>query len=595
MINSRNRVLAGLLLAASVAFLDGVALGADATAPASAPGNAPETAATPLKPSSGSQPSAALRPDSNGGFSNPFTQIETQSLGVVAADLVGVLDDQNGGFGTDMWSGSKLDVIEAVLPRLPAATSSPAMTDLLRRLLLSKAQPPEGSAVGSLAAIRFDRALAIGEVGAIDVMAGQLPPDQATTGVLGVRVDALLFQGKDSDACALAEKARGNTNDSAAWTKRLGYCSALAGKVAEARLASDILADTGDTDEAFRQLMAKLVDKAKIKPVHIANPSAVHFALLRKTQSDIDDASLANASPAFLTAWAADEKAPLAQRLMAGEHAVSAGVMPVSALIALYSEVKLKPELLAAYFDPGKAPDGAEGAAYVVQRLAKTGDGTERGKLLAFALESGETRGTLPALAKVFQPALFSLPASPSLLDNGAILATGELLAGPGGNPKRWLDLMNSQGEGNSEPARALRSLLAVHGGSSDVAWSADEFLVRVKAAPDADKARAELEWDMLRALGMPSSNPVWLATLAAPLTETGALPTPPIMEGLKAAASAHRVGETAMFALAALGEGGPREAHPTAIAAIVAALDRAGLSSDAHAIATEALAWHMP
>ncbi len=589
MISSLNRVLAVSGLVCVLGGLAGPALCADSPAlptgaGTSAPGNAP-AAAQPPEPTELGGP----------GSINPFTPVTSQTLGKVESSLVGVIDSQSGGFKGNMWAGTDRLIVEVALPHLPTATTSPAAMSLVRRLLLTRAQSPSGATHGaSLIGERLDLVLAIGQVGIVDTMVGQTGDQSSTPQVSAAAVDALLYEGKDKEACALAEKQRGIAK-SIAWTKRLTFCSALAGKTAEARLGVDLLGDAGDNDPGFASLMSKWLDKAKLTSVKIAVPDAVHFALLRNTHVAIDTRSLAATGPAFLTAWANYDKAPMAQRLIAAERATSSGAMPQTVLLKLYQDVKLSHKLLAKKFDPKIMPSGTEGLAYAVQKYDALTDNDERGHMIAAALEGAKTRGALAAAAILLRKGIAATTADPGLIDVAPTLATGAVMAGDAAHAKRWLDLMKAQGQGDSESAHALQSLLAVATGDAAFQWTADQFVARLKAASGDDRARAVLEWTLMRALGTPASEPVVLAELGAPATYHGTAPMPSIIDALRNAATHDRFAETVMFALMALGSDGPRGAQPFALQLAVNALAHVGLMSDARAIAAEALAWQMP
>jgi hypothetical protein len=590
MISSRNRALAAGALAALLAGIGGIhgVAHAQSTVAAQPAVDAPRAAAPDALPAAAEQPSEQ-------GFVNPFAPVQSQALGQVEADLVGVINQQSGGFPENMWAGTDRLVVETVLPQLTVDPTSPAMMDLARRLLLTRAQAPQGvTHGGSVVGARLDRALTIGQVGAVETMAQQAPAELDTPAALGPRADALLYQGNDADACVLAERARGHANDTA-WTERLAFCSALAHKVAEARLGVDVLSDSGDADHAFVELMAKWLDKSPVKSVKIASPNAVHFALLRHTDVALDESSLRNASAAFLVAWAADGKAPLAQRLAAAERSACTGAVPAVTLLGLYRQVKLKDALLAKPFDAKLMPAGPTGIAYIVQKYEQTKDSTVRAQLIAAAFASAKKRGVLPAASVVFGAALGTVVPKPELLDVASAFAAGAAMSGNGTGVRPWFDLLRAQGAGDSEAALALRSLLTVRGDATDVAWSATDFAARLDGAAPDDRPRALLEWTLMRALGTPGSDAIRISALGGPFSATAPAPLPAIVDALKDAALHKRLGETVMFSLMALGSGGPRLAHPETLDLVTAALAHVGLTNEARAIAAEALVWRLP
>ncbi|MFO1186188.1 MAG: hypothetical protein U1E87_01235 [Alphaproteobacteria bacterium] len=391
---------------------------------------------------------------------------------------------------------------------------------------------------------------------------------------------------------APSPSARGRASD-APWTKRLAYCDALAGKVAEARMSVDVLADTGDGDPAFASLMARFVDKAKVAEVSPDAPSAVHFALLRQTGAGARARRSTGPARGFSASWAGYDKAPVMQRIAAGERAASAGVLSTTALLGLYRALPMKPQRLAAPYD-GKPLSGVDSVAFAVQRVAMSDDAGERAKLIAAALRSARDRGVLPAVAAAFAPDLAAIPATDELADLGGTLATGEALAGNSRSARRWLDIVRAHGP--REGGFALRrSLLTAAGQESDLVWSANDLAARLHAAAPENRPRAGLEWEIASAFGLSDGGGISPTLAEGELAVAGVAPVPAVLEGLEDASAQNHVGATVLYALAALGETGPRAAHPIAISAVVRALRRVGLVSDAHAIATEALAWRMP
>ncbi len=71
-------------------------------------------------------------------------EFEVEAAATVDPEAVGLLEEADGGFGFDMWRGTRRPLVERLLPRLAAGSTSRARNDLTRRLLLSTATPPEG-------------------------------------------------------------------------------------------------------------------------------------------------------------------------------------------------------------------------------------------------------------------------------------------------------------------------------------------------------------------------------------------------------------------------------------------------------------------
>ncbi len=85
-------------------------------------------------------------------------RIRVEYLQEVDPEAVGLLEEAQGGFGAGMWKGTPRIVVERLLPRLPTDLTGRAGRALVRRLLLSTAQPPAGDDKGAnLVALRVDQ------------------------------------------------------------------------------------------------------------------------------------------------------------------------------------------------------------------------------------------------------------------------------------------------------------------------------------------------------------------------------------------------------------------------------------------------------
>src|SRR3546814_2400368 len=86
----------------------------------------------------------------------------------------GLLDDANGGLGTDMWQNTSRRQADQALSMLPAPVPMPALRDLQRRLLLTIAEVPVGEAgTPSLLGLRIEQLYELGPVDAARQQTGR--------------------------------------------------------------------------------------------------------------------------------------------------------------------------------------------------------------------------------------------------------------------------------------------------------------------------------------------------------------------------------------------------------------------------------------
>lgn len=523
------------------------------------------------------------------GFTNPFEAVEVQTLSQLDTGLVGLIGEENGGLAPTAWAGTERLVAELILPRLPSQTGSPVLSDLQRRLLLSRTAPPSGATVAGAGffASRLARVAAMGQVGAVEPLAQQAGGNAGSPPVLAARVDALLLQGRDSDACDMADQARGHAS-STDWVKRFAFCDGVAGNVTGARLGVDLLRETGEGDEAFAVLMARLVDNAKAEPDRFSDFSAVHFALLRRTGANFPPAAITRAGGGFVTALAALETLPVDTRIEAAERAIAAGAVPTGALKSLYVLAIFDEAQLGAAAPGTELPKGPLGAALAYQKFQATQAPAEAGFYLAHILRDSRSRGVAAPVARALRTELAALPALPELSLYALDLGIGEVLAGDPVVARRWLDLLAADSSGAKGE---LQALLAVAGDPQSVGWTADTAAKHIEAAAGADKEKAILVYSLSRALGGPSSANAYYASLAGDLLTFGPVPNSAPLEGLITASSKTRTAETLMFALAIMGDNGVGSAHPATLVSVIGALRRAGFESEARALAAEVVA----
>jgi hypothetical protein len=126
-------------------------------------------------------------------------------------------------------------------------------------------------------------------------------------------------------------------------------------------------------------------------------------------------------------------------------------------------------------------------------------------------------------------------------------------------------------------PGLALLSALA---GETDATWNRAARQLAEKPRPTPEGARLAAIAKLL---------PVKNAPPAESAPPAGGLFDPGLGPALRNAAAAHRVGETVMFSLLALGDRGPASADPAALGEALLALRRIGLESEVAKLATEA------
>ena len=210
-------------------------------------------------------------------------KINVEELEKIDSDSVGVLSEEQGGFGFNMWEGTNRSLVEKLLSKLPVNATSRTIRALMRRLLLSAAKSPtkitaidkalsssvsplpatEMEVDGKLLIMRIERLSAMGDTGAVYKLL-KVAPNRATDPILlKYEADVLFLSNDNSRACDLVLRQIGNL-EVPYWQKASIYCQALSGNHDQANLGANLLREIGEKDEVFFGLINSLTGVARV-------------------------------------------------------------------------------------------------------------------------------------------------------------------------------------------------------------------------------------------------------------------------------------------------------------------------------------------
>ena len=247
-------------------------------------------------PSERAQPTVAqpapARPAPSARPTPARSAVEVVTVRAPISEAMGLYEEAEGGYGIDMWRGTPSALVELLLPRLPAGTTSRAVNDLAARLLLSTATPPENPGGTSLLALRIERLAAMGEVEAMNALLRAAPPDLDNRIIARARLDALLLNADHVGACARARELL-RRDDSPYWEKVLIFCQALAGEHDAAALGVALLRERNvDVDPAFEVLLRARAGDKDVQLGSLRNPTALHLAMLQDAQLPVPEEAI---------------------------------------------------------------------------------------------------------------------------------------------------------------------------------------------------------------------------------------------------------------------------------------------------------------
>jgi len=530
--------------------------------------------------------------------------IRVQTLRQVDPGSIGLLEEQQGGFGLYMWRDTSRDVVVATLPRLPLPATSRAVRSLARRLLLSVAEAPVGRTASgpadsvNLLGLRVERLVAAGWYRDAEALLKQAPQGSVGPTLASARLDSLLLVGNVRDACRLVRNYL-EVAESAEWQKATAFCLAIDQQVAQVELYEQLLYENGIEDSAFFGLLGALTGRDLGPVTSLPEPRPLHLAMLRTARRAIPDDAAGSANPAVLRAIATSPNATLNLRLAAAERAHALGLLETTALGRIYASVPFTAQQRADVLAQAKELPASMAAAllYQVAQIEELPAGKARVLQLAFTFNSGRATGRLTTAVEVNFEALEKIEPSPDLGWFAADAARALLVAGEWEQAAEWLRAVLEPAQQGDEAAAGavleLMPLLAVGDPKQSVPVVEDAVEAWWRSEVAGDRAdrfdRAALFFGLLGAFEQEVPRVSWEALVAGP-PAAGYVPSPGVLHSLRDAGTQGRRGEAVLLSLIALGRGGPAAAASPVLAEVTTTLRQVGLEADARMLALEAM-----
>lgn len=588
MIGSRVNVFLALLASTSIA----------AAAEPEAPAKTPPRTLTPqtepaADPAAATVPTGPVEqdvPDKPGAPTGP--RVTVTDLAAIDPAGAGLLSAGSGGFASSLWSGSARPAVAARIGQLPSAPNSPAMQNLLKRLLLTQANPPAGTTPPdepSFLAQRLQRLVANGLIDEAAMLGAQSA--RTDTFARQALAEALLLQGRDGDACGDSTTPRQSSNDPY-WLKLRAYCYLVQKDDAAAALTLNVMRERGVEDAAFFTLADVITNGGPANIAVLPAPSGLHLAMMRKAGAAV---------PAPVAGWvpAAQLLAKLFTdpnlRLAAVERAALASLNPIDELREAYQAETFTPDQLD---DPEewaiKLPLARANALYFRSIGARTVP-TARAAAFAAALQRAESQNRFTLFATLSAGIAQQMAPSQETTWLAPSVTRVLLYARRDKAAEQWLPVLTSPTD--AAVVNALQVQLGlVRPSTENLARmpSALTWLGQNALKPGPSKTwlmeRATREIPLLEALGyaIPPD-----AQWAVSANTTGVVPSGAAAEALTAigrSALDGRQGETILNALVALGPGGPARAQGQTVARVAEALITVGLRDEARALAVESV-----
>ena len=522
--------------------------------------------------------------------------VSSGQLPAIDIESLGMLSEANGGFGVNLWAETRRDIVEALLPRLPAALTAPSLQSLARRLLLSIASPPQGqNPAKNLMTLRVERLLAMGDAANAQELVRAVPARAVDAAMAEARATALLFSDDIAAVCQEARQRLGAT-PGLFWDKLAVFCDLVARDPAKAQLGAAMVRDQGEKDAAFFTLVDALSGNARAGVESLPEATALTLAMMRAANQQLPADTGPRDKPAILAAIARAANAPPGLRLDAAHRAALYGALAPGDLAKMFERAEFAPAQLASAFSEAAKLGGVQARALLYRAAKNQTQPQGRAEALRALFALGRQDGDFALLALAALPLLKEMPAQREQAWFAADAGRALYAAGEQAVAKGWLAVAEAASANDRDAAAAAVALWPVAriaDGDAAAPWSADRLAAWRGAAeagkPDAAQARIAMALTLFDALGDPVIGADWQPLFKGPVATTGAMPSPMAWFGLRLAAAEKRVGLIVLHALAGLGETELAKQNPVNVGVMVWALKTAGLEREARAVALDA------
>ncbi len=491
-----------------------------------------------------------------------------------AVERVGVIDSAEGGFPSRSLAGQPAGLVRAALQASDGPIVSRWGHILMRRVLASRLDAPQGLDPVEFAALRAQALVNMGEGSVARSLVQDVDGSEYNSALTGAAFDAYLATGDILGMCPVARLHADHRSDGE-WELLQAICSAYLGEARSAERQLQRALGTGLAEEIDVRLAQRYAGAAgdggravNIEWEGVEEVTPWRFALARALSADMPAELRASAGPVqrYAISDVLIPATPLLERVNSSNVAGGRGVLSSAAMVSLYSQLWISDAYDA----------GAKGQAALLREAYVANSAADRLAAMQQLWDGGAGYGGMVLTAY----AAARMPVSEDMLDNAAPLIASMLAAGLDRNALRWGAIVPSGSE-----AWALLALAQPTRNGAVSGGAVDEFIDNDEST---DQRKSRFLVAGLAGLGRLDSGDLgeFSDRLGLNLERTSAW-----------SAKIDRAGEYGNPALVALLAGLGMQGSswdqmtPRHLFHIVRALDAAGLSAEARMIAAEAVA----
>lgn len=462
------------------------------------------------------------------------SEIDVINLEVEDGSVYGTLGIRQTGLAPNIWQPSEIEKIEKLLSALTLPSTSPAMDDIARKLLLAISKAPTGEAIEMELApqnissftnrgriveepdeetgpVQFDEELLkkfinlrlqkLMERGNLQDLVsyiqnlpdGMLEPKQqnAETLMLGgdlIGACQMTVDARNASADRerqmnrfMAQNQESETNQEGVfWLKMLAFCRVLEGNNSGAQIAIDMLNEQGNNDFIFSDLLARLMEDQEVRGTFLSRGltslEPLNYTILSLLDQPIDADLLENSSPLITSALIINPNMSPDNRFQAAVKSYGYGGVTAESLRNIYglqefTATEYNNALRTAEFDDRPIAD-----ALLYQAASRQQNAYAKAQMLETIWERGQETNDLPRKAAINVETLMSISPSSELINHAHHIARGLILAEERTKAIEWYNFArrNAAG-GDAEATRALINiwpLAIIANGSGPIPWS---------------------------------------------------------------------------------------------------------------------------
>ena len=534
----------------------------------------------------------------------------------IGTESIGIINDEQGGLGINLWQSSSRELVINLLGLLPEKYSSQVLRNLATRLLLTNAIAPTKSGIGRNdpnADLNYLRALKLFGMGEVDLtieFTNLALPGSENLLFSILYLDSLFLVNDLHRACNAVEKFSLTLED-LYLKKSLVFCQIMAGDKDLARLGIELLREDNKDEDFFN--IANILISEESREINLSDPlNPLKFSMMRTGNIPIASNSLTDPKLSMLRMISMSPNVELKDRITAAERAAMSGALSPEELLEIYSGINLTSEDLDNVSIISENENDYRNKAILLIAAQNNESTMAKAEILSSFFSKARKDGFYLLSARMSKSELLKIEPSTDLIWFADQAFSALLVSGENAEAVRWLRFLESH---LSDPVayRTFLKIWPLAKISGDKNLYVDGKLLKewiestlnltapLISEENGDKKmhknlarKVNLVLVLLDALGESADEELWQILfrdfqLQSPdLYQEESSPNIGIINSLRKSAQNSKLGETVLFAVLSSGSGDFRTLNRYAIAELIYSLTLIGFDLDARKLAIE-------